>query len=158
MRVAIAIYKLTSVCEFRVVRSLFGVHKTSVHRFVHRFCQALAKIKAMYIQMPNNEEAINIAEINFQKTGFPQVYGAIDGCHIAVRAPSHCSRDFLNRKRFHSMVLQAVADNQYRFRDVSIQCPGSEHDASVLRKSNLNHHSASLPIVMHKTCTLKAYV
>jgi len=51
---------------------------------------------------------------NHQKYGFPQVFGAIDGCHIAVRAPKAGLRDYINRKWFPSIILKAVVDNQYR--------------------------------------------
>jgi len=34
-RVAVSLYKLSSSCEYKVVASAFGIHKTSVHRYLH---------------------------------------------------------------------------------------------------------------------------
>jgi len=43
--------------------------------------------------------------------------------------------DYYNRKRFHSVILQAVCDSKKRFIDVLIGMPGRMHDARVFRNS-----------------------
>ena len=40
--------------------------------------------------------------------GFPGVVGAIDGTHINIPTPKEDAGDYLNRKRFHSVVLQVI--------------------------------------------------
>jgi len=74
----------------------------------------LFKKLKQFISLPNSSEAQGIANANHQKTGFPQVFGAIDGCHIHVKPPREGMRDYINRKMFPSLVLQAVVDHQYR--------------------------------------------
>ena len=64
--------------------------------------------------MPKLEEAKRLAALNESRTTFPQTFGAIDGCHIAILGPKEGLRDYVNRKRFPSIILQAVADCQYR--------------------------------------------
>ena len=64
---------------------------------------------------------------------FPQVAGAIVGTHIAVIGPRRNRADYFNRKRFYSIVWQAVVGGQGKFLDVSVGCPGSMHDARVYR-------------------------
>ena len=62
------------------------------------------------------------------KFPFPQVVGAIDGCHIALKAVSMDEWiDYFNRKRDHSVVIQGVADASFRFLDISAGYPGSIH-------------------------------
>jgi len=59
--------------------------------------------------------------------------GAIDGTHIAVKAPSLNPEAYVNRKSFHSVVLQCVSDSTMRFAGYR----GSVHAARVLRNSPL---------------------
>lgn len=63
--------------------------------------------------------------------------GAIDGTHIAIIAPKEDHTDYVNRKGYHSIVIQSVVDCNYRFRDVVIGWPGSVHDARILSNSRV---------------------
>ena len=45
--------------------------------------------------------------------------------------------DYVNRKGYHSVVMQAVVDCKYVFRDIVIGWPGSVHDARVLSNSEI---------------------
>ncbi|XP_011869570.1 PREDICTED: putative nuclease HARBI1, partial [Vollenhovia emeryi] len=65
------------------------------------------------------------------------IVGAIDGCHIRIRRPKEHEEDYVNRKGFHSILLQGVCDYNKLFIDVHIGESGSLHDARVLKKSSL---------------------
>ena len=41
-----------------------------------------------------------------QFSGFPWVFGAIDGCHIQIKTPSQHLQSYLNRLKSHSIILQ----------------------------------------------------
>ena len=73
------------------------------------------------------------------KWGFPSCAGAIDGTHIPIQAPPENHTDYVNRKGYHNVIMQAVIDARYLFRDVVIEWPGSVHDARVLSNSELNN-------------------
>lgn len=66
------------------------------------------------------------------------VAGAIDGSHLEITPPADGMADFLCRKMYPSIVLQAVVDVQYLFRDIYCNTPGSAHDATVFRRSPLS--------------------
>ena len=68
---------------------------------------------------------------------FPQIVGAIDGSHNPIKRPVEHPNDYYNRKSFHSLVLQGIADADGRFIHVSTGYAGSIHDARVLRLSSL---------------------
>lgn len=68
---------------------------------------------------------------------FLQVVGLIDGTHIPIKGPSKHQEDYYNRKRFYSVVTQAVVDANGKCLNVSVGCPGSIHDACVYRYNKL---------------------
>lgn len=79
-KVAIALYKLASSCEYRVVGNVFGVHKSTVHNCVYDFVRAVNKVlRTKYIRLPGEAEAIEISNMIQEKTNVPQIFGFIDG-------------------------------------------------------------------------------
>jgi hypothetical protein len=68
---------------------------------------------------------------------FPRVIGAINGCHIPIEAPLQNAISYFNRKKFHSIILQAVCKNDLQLIDINVGWPGRVHDAKVLRNSTL---------------------
>lgn len=98
-KVAIALYKLASCAEYRVVGNQFGVHKTSVHRCLKQFCAAVIKLLLpKHIKMPTLEEGKEIIGQFKETSGISPVLAAIDGTHIPVTPPEEGYRDFINRK------------------------------------------------------------
>ncbi|XP_074856258.1 ciliary-associated calcium-binding coiled-coil protein 1 isoform X1 [Carettochelys insculpta] len=73
----------------------------------------------------------------FASLGFPNCFGALDGTHIPICAAEDSRGRFLNRKDYHSVVLQALVDSQGRFLDIYVGWPGSTHDTRVFRNSGL---------------------
>jgi hypothetical protein len=65
------------------------------------------------------------------------VIGLIDGCHIPISTPKTDPENYVNRKGFHSVLLQAVCDDKLLFTDLYVGWPGSVHDARVFRRSPL---------------------
>ena len=62
------------------------------------------------------------------KWGVPQCFGAVDGCHVPICAPSEQHIDYYN---WYSMIIQGLVDANYCFLDICIGWPGSVHDARV---------------------------
>ncbi|XP_074871522.1 uncharacterized protein LOC142023941 [Carettochelys insculpta] len=77
------------------------------------------------------------AIVGFATLGFPNCFGALDGTHIPIHAPEHSGVRYLNRKGYHSVVLQALVDSQGHFLDIYVGWPGSTHNTRVSRNSGL---------------------
>lgn len=125
--------------SYRGIADRFDVTKSSAHRIVKRmvrvFCNDLGPSVLCW---PNELRTGHISEAFKEKTrGIKGIVGAIDGCHIPIRAPEQDPLSYVNRKGFHSVILQAVCDHELLFLDFYAGWPGSVHDARVFRMSTL---------------------
>jgi len=75
--------------------------------------------------------------------GLPGVIGAVDGTYIRIPRPKKDQQSYFNRKKFHSVTLQAVCTADKKFTDCYVGWPSSVHDSRVLRNSAIHEHSAS---------------
>ena len=72
-----------------------------------------------------------------EQCNFPNVVGAIDGCHIQIKTPSEDKECYYNRKKFFSIVLQAICNADLLFLDCFTGYPGSVHDSRVFKSSGI---------------------
>ena len=94
----------------------------------------LVAMKHVFIKWPKGNR-VNVVTDGFgQKRGVHGVIGAIDGSHIPIRPPFENHENYVNRKSFHSIILQAVCDNELYFTDIYAGWPGSVHNACVYRR------------------------
>lgn len=137
-RVAIALWRLATGNSFRTIGLTFGVGRCTAMNIKDEFCAALLRRANEFIKFPKTEDETRKAIQDFANIStFPQVVGALDGSHIHIAAPHDSPNSYINRKKYHSMVLQGVADANYKFIHVSTGYTGSIHDARILRMSSL---------------------
>lgn len=138
-RVAITLYWLADTAHYRTIANLFGVGKSTVCCIVRQVCEVIVRLLLpRYIYLPQNRQEIQEKIECFEdRAGFPQVVGAVDGCHVPIIAPQQSPDDYVNRKGFHSLLLQGLVDCDYRFLDICVGWPGKVHDARVFKNSPL---------------------
>lgn len=91
-----------------------------------------------YLKVPSTDEWRKIA-INFSKKwNFPNCVGSIDGKHIAMQAPSNSGSEYYIYKNFHSMILMAVCDANYKFTLVDLGAYGRQGDKNVYNSSSIS--------------------
>ncbi|XP_065178659.1 uncharacterized protein LOC135809271 [Sycon ciliatum] len=138
-QVLLTLWWLGSKSCIREVSDKFGLSKYTIWTSTRRVCFALCDIAPLMICWPK-EKGVNDTQGRFhQLKGIHGIIGAIDGSHIPIKAPMESTDAYLNRKRFHSIVLQAVCDANLLFTDVFAGWPGSVHDARVFNNSPLKH-------------------
>lgn len=87
-------------------------------------------------QIPGNHEEWRKIERGFRdRWNFPGAYGAIDGKHVLIRAPPQCGSEFFNYKGANSIILLAVADDDYCFSYVDIGASGKCSDGGVFQRT-----------------------
>ncbi|CAB4011981.1 Hypothetical predicted protein [Paramuricea clavata] len=83
----------------------------------------------------DRKELKDIVHTYKRKWEFSACFGAIDDTHIPILAPTENHADYVNRKGYHSVVIQAVVECKYLFRNIVIGWPGNVHDARILSNS-----------------------
>uniref|UniRef100_A0A8C3HUY7 Putative nuclease HARBI1 n=1 Tax=Chrysemys picta bellii TaxID=8478 RepID=A0A8C3HUY7_CHRPI len=127
-RVAIAIWKLGTPDSYQSVANQFGVGKSTVGIVLMQVCRAINCILLRRtVTLGNVQDIVD----GFAQMGFPNCGGAIDGTHIPILAPLHIGSEYVNRKGYFSMVLQALVDHHGHFIDINTGWPGKVHDGNV---------------------------
>ena len=119
--------------SYRQVGGRFNLTKSACHGIVKRVVNALAiNIAANIIQWPVGERATTVADgFRMKSRGFPGIVGAVDGYHIPLKGLTDDPMSYVNRKGFHSIILQAVCDYECLFTDIYAGWPGRVHDTRV---------------------------
>ncbi len=87
-RVAIVLWRLGGCYEYRTIFHLFGVGRSSAFAITRVFCAAVVNhLLPKYRKLPADIRAPEVIK-SFRKLRFLQCRGAIDGLHVAIRAPS----------------------------------------------------------------------
>lgn len=123
------------VLFYRSVGERFDLAKSTLSCAFFRVVNALNKLAAEFIRWPTETE-MNDSRLQFELvSGIKNCIGAIDGTYIAVKAPKEQAHCYINRKKFHSITLQAICDYRMKFFDCSVGYPSSVHDARIFRNS-----------------------
>lgn len=121
----------------RQICDRFGISISSAHRTLIRVLNFIWSLKKEYITWPNNRRKLAVSQGFRKKQNINHIIGAIDGSHIRINKPLQHEDVYVNRKQYHSIILQAVVDHEKLFIDVCCGEHGSLHDARVLRRSSL---------------------
>lgn len=95
------------------------------------------ELQPIHMKTPTEDSWKMIAKQFYEKWNFPNCLGAIDGKHIRIKCPPHSGSMFYNYKQFFSIVLQAVADPNYRFTTIDVGGYGKQSDGGTFHVSSL---------------------
>lgn len=133
----LTLWYLGTQSTYREISEMFGFSKSTVFECVQRVIDVLCAAGNRYITWPTAEEAIEF-EREFRRLGsISGVIGALDGCHVNIKAPSETQSDYLDRTHTHSVNLMAVCSPDMRFTFIQAGFPGSAHDSRVFKTCSL---------------------
>jgi len=103
-----------------------------------------------HIELPLDKDELETISRGFEcfEPKMPNIVGAIDGTHVAVRMKA---LDYGNVKGYQSINIQVLCDHQYLIRDVSGGLPGSCSDHQVFKESHMPEYINFLSQRGHKT-------
>lgn len=134
----LTLWYLANLECYRTVADRFGVSTSTAWNSVFKILKKILLVNRQYgvIKFPDQNQHNMIIETFQRKNGFPGILGVIDGSHIPIRAPTVNANSYVNRKNFHSILLQGICDSKKRFLDCYAGEAGSIHDACLLRRSD----------------------
>nr|CAI5851850.1 unnamed protein product [Callosobruchus analis] len=86
--------------------------------------------------VPAKEDFQTISDCFEKVWNFPHCTGAIDGKHVRINCPKNSGSLYYNYKSFYSVVLQGVADANYKFIAVDVGGYGKQSDGGTFQASD----------------------
>lgn len=110
-RLAVVLWWFATPSEYRTISCLFGVGLSTVCTLVRQVTSALnTSLLKQFICLPEGEVLQNTLR-GFAGRGYPMCAGAIHVTHIPIMAPRESPAAHYNKKKWHSIILQAVVNH-----------------------------------------------
>jgi hypothetical protein len=139
LKVAITLRFLATGHSFRSLAYEFRVAHNTISLLVRDVLEAIVDEFALeVVDTPSNPDAWRVVSDQFgTRWNLPHACGALDGKHIAIKAPGDSGSLYHNYKGFFSIILLALVDADYKFMYVSVGANGSTSDCAVFNDSDL---------------------
>ena len=146
-RVAISL-RLLAGASYHDIAMIFRVSHSTIYDVFHRFLEIVTsnKLQELQIKFPFDDDAKleQLAEGFMKSTSnHPALYGcvgALDGYAVRIRRPCLSEEakpnDYMSRKGFFAINVQAICDARCRFLYIQADTPGSTHDATAYALSS----------------------
>lgn len=115
-----------------------GVSQTTVSRTVTAVIDSMVVQSNYWIKFPSTNNAPMDAKQLWQsKYRFPTAIGVVDCTHVGILKPNRHGDEYVNRKGYPTLNVQATCDAREMFTSTDVSWPGSVHDSRIWRKSLL---------------------
>lgn len=133
----VTLWLLATPDSFRSVGNRFNMSKGTTHGIFVEIINSIASLSSDFVKWPMKEQRSRIAQTMHRKCSIPGIVGIIGCCRIYIKAPKENSEDSFNSRYFHSIILQAVCDDNSVFQDLFIGGTGRVHCAEIFKMSPL---------------------
>jgi hypothetical protein len=150
-RVALILCHYASGDSYKSLMYGFHVAHNTISKIVSEVTQAIIDEYAdEVLSIPTTPEEWKAIAAQFaNRWNFHHAVGAMDGKHIAIKCPRNGGSLYYNYKKFHSIVLLALVDADYKFVWVDAGANGSASDAQVFNgcelKAAIQHNTIGFP-------------
>lgn len=128
---------LATGTNFAALHFDFCLGKSTINGIVKETCKILwSVLQEAEMPQPTEETWLQISDVFFSKTNFPNCLGSIDGKHIRCKNPNNAGSLYFNYKKYFSIVLIAIADANLNCIAIDVGAHGREADSSVFRESS----------------------
>lgn len=115
-----------------------GIHQTTVSKISTSIMAKILNKANVWINFPTTAAEIVDAKNKWSdKYEFPDAIGVIDCTHIRIPKFKEYGDEYVNRKGFTSINMQATCNAQEIFTSIDCQWPGSVHDNRIFKNSNI---------------------
>ena len=138
IRLALTLRFLASGETYPSLQFAFRIQRSTICLIIKETCDAIQNIflKDNIVTPMDKDSWLDVAKAFSNKWQFHHTLGCIDGKHIAIRLPRKGGSRYYNYKHFHSILLLAVVDANYKFMYIDVGAEGSCGDAGVFRDSS----------------------
>ena len=121
LNLAITLRHLATEDNYKPLMYIFYVPHNTISILVRDVCQAIwDEYGDEVVSSPTTAEGWKEIVASYSnRWNFHHALGALDGKHIHIRCPANGGSQFYNYKGYHSFVLLALFDANYRFRGPS---------------------------------------
>ena len=136
---AITLRYLDTGDNYQSLMYLFYFPHNSISILVQDVCQAIwDEYGDEVVSKPTTAEGCKEIVVSFSsRWNFHHVPGALDGKHIRIQYHANGGSQLYNYKGYHSIVLLALVDANYRFSWVQVGAPAAAFDAQLWNESTL---------------------
>lgn len=109
-----------------------GVHRSTVNKTISYVMDQIVEQSHNWIKFPTTVAQMNEAKALWQRSyRLPTVIGALDCTQVEILKPGLHGDEYICRKGYASINVQATCDASEKFTSISAEWPGSVHDARV---------------------------
>ena len=139
LKLAVTLRFLATGNSYKSLSYDFRVAHNTIALFVPEVCNAIVEeYRLEQFSTPSNPDGWKQVAAKFgNRWNFPHCCGSIDGKHVAIRKPEHAGSLYYNYKGFHSILMLALVEADYKFLWVNVGAEGSNSDAGVFQRCNL---------------------
>ena len=135
LRIAITLHYMATGDSYKSLQYGFWAAHNTISKIIPETCDAIVlELLDEVMHCPNSpEEWKEVADKFSKRWNFHNTIGAIDGKCVALRCPPSAGSLYYNYKGFHSVILLALSDAEYKFLFTDVGANGNCSDSTIFK-------------------------